>query len=152
MKLLRNALHEFAESKGKKFLNELDPVFVREFRAGWEEAPITQQKKLERMRSMFRWFVDADMIQKNPARALKSTVTHETAVEPFSIKEQKNIPATAYRLARTQEHKPKQLPVHPQTGTFAKLLLHTALRITDAATVTKDRIQGDRIFFIRDEE
>jgi len=146
LKLLQSALQEFADSKGKKFLHQLDPVSVREFRAGWKEGALTQQKKLERMRSMFRWFVDADMIQKNPASGLKATITHETAVEPFSLTEQEKILATAYRLARTQEHKPKQLPVNPKTGTFAKFLLHTALRITDAATVTKDRIEGDRIF------
>jgi len=93
---------------------------------------------------MFRWFVDTDLIPKNPIAREKSK-SHDTVVEPFSRDEQEKILSAAYRLAGTRIT-PKQAPLHPKTGTFAKLLLHSALRITDAALITKDRIQGDRIF------
>lgn len=140
-KLLKRTLEEFAP----KFLKDIDGKLIRQFRASWKDAAITQQKKLERLRSMFRWFVEADLLAKNPAAGVKSPLTHETAVEPFSRPEQDKIIEAAYRLSGTRI-KPKQAPLHPKTGTFAKLLLHTALRITDAAIITKDRIQGDRIF------
>jgi len=142
LKLLTRTLTEFAP----KYLKDVDAKCLREFRASWKDAPITQQKKVERLRSIFKWFLEADLIMKNPAAGIKCPITHETAVEPFSRAEQEKIIATAYRLAHTQEHKPKQLPVHQKTGTFANLLLNSALRITDAAMLSKDRIQGERLF------
>jgi hypothetical protein len=33
-----------------------------------------------------------------------------------------------------------------KTATFANLLLHTALRISDSAMLARERLQGDRIF------
>ena len=143
LKRITTTLQEFA---GNRNLDEIDAVLLTRYTNGWKDAPITQQKKMERLRSLFKWFEDRDMIAKNPARGITITLEHETAVEPFEKDEQEKIIATAYRLSRTQEHEPKSLPVNPKTGTFARLLLSTALRITDAATLTKDRFQEGRIF------
>lgn len=142
LKLITRTLADF----GPKLLKDIDAKCLREFRASWKDAPITQTKKVERLRSIFKWFVDADMLPKNPAAGLKNPLKHETAVEPFSPEQQAKIIETAYRLARTQEHGPKQFPVNPKTGIFTKLLLASALRITDAAMLTKDRIQSGRLF------
>jgi integrase len=146
-KLLAKQFEAFAHINGFRFPAEVTVDHVRRFRATWTEGPLTSQKKLERLRAAFRFFVDSDWATKNPARAVKAPITHPKAVEPFTDGEQAAIVTTAYHLARTQA-KPAYggLPVHPKTGTFAKLLLHTALRITDAAMLTRDRIQGDRVF------
>lgn len=143
MKLIVKAIEE----TGPKFLKDIDAKFLIKLRSSWNEhAPITQQKETERLRSMFKWFVDTDLIEKSPAKGLRVSGVFDTAVEPFSPDEQAKIIAMAYRLSRTGEHKPKQSPVNPKTGTFANLLLYSALRITDAAMLTKDRIQGQRLF------
>jgi hypothetical protein len=49
----------------------------------------------KRLRSVFKWFLEADLIPKNPAAGIKCPITHETAVEPFSRDEQEKILATA---------------------------------------------------------
>ena len=110
---------------------ELTVDHVRSFRGTWNEAPITSQKRLERLRSAFQFFVDCDWIAKNPARSVKSPITHLHAVEPFTADEQALILSTAYRLAQTQAIPANGgLPVNPKTGTFANLLrsdLHSCL-------------------------
>ena len=147
-KLNQRELEAFAKSEGLRFLSELSVDHVRSFRGTWNEAPITSQKRLERLRSAFQFFVDCDWITKNPARSVKSPITHLHAVEPFTADEQALILSTAYRLAQTQEIPANGgLPVNPKTGTFANLLLNSALRITDAAMLKRDRLmKGDRIF------
>jgi integrase len=146
-KLIGRQFEAFAAGEALRFLADVNSDHIRSFRASWKDAPITAQKKLERLRSAFQFFVDCDWIAKNPARRVKAPITHIHAVEPFSPEEQVLILATAYRLAQTQVRRTRgELPVHPKTGTFAKLLLHTALRITDAAMLTRERLQGDRIF------
>jgi integrase len=146
-KVIGRQFEEFAISKGFALLSDVTVDDIRAFRATWKDAPITSQKKLERLRAAFQFFVDCDWIAKNPARAVKSPITHLHAVEPFTVEEQSKILSTAYRLAQTQVKFDRGgLPVHPKTGTFAKLLLNTGLRITDAAMLQRERINRDRIF------
>lgn len=142
MRFLAKTLQEFT---GDVAVGDIEAQTLVSFRAEWKDAPITQKKKLERLRSMFNWFHDHDIIAKNPARGLKCALEHDTAVEPFSPEEQEKITDAAYRFAGTKLTS-KQAPLHPNTGTFARFLLMTGLRITDAAMLTKDRIRGGSVF------
>jgi len=44
-KLLIRTLQEFADSKGKKLLEDFDPAFIMAFRASWTEGANTRQKE-----------------------------------------------------------------------------------------------------------
>lgn len=147
LKFLAKCIGEFAEAKHVIAASDLTGDLIREFRTGRKISPRTAAKELERIRSIFKFFEDNGFIEKSPAKAIKAPITYEKPVEPFTADEQKKIIATAYRMAITQERPTeKSIPVHPKTGTFAKFLLCTALRITDAAIVTKDRIERGRLF------
>jgi integrase/recombinase XerD len=145
--LLRSKLSAFAENRGIVLLAGLEVDQVRAFRELRTLAPRTAGKELERLRAFFNFCVENGWLAKNPAKGVKAPITYQKQVEPFSRDEQAKILQTAYRLAMTQEAPEKGgLPVHPKTGTFAKLLLHSGLRITDAAMLTKERLQDDRLF------
>jgi integrase len=146
-KLLRRQFEDYARSAGLVFLSDVSSDLVRSFRASWKDGPLTAQKKLERLRSAFRFFVDCELLLKSPAANLKAPICRNRAVEPFSPAEQATILQTAYQLAGQQiAAKKGALPVNPKTGTLAKLLLHTGLRITDAAMLTRERIKDERLF------
>ncbi|HKW86056.1 MAG TPA: tyrosine-type recombinase/integrase [Nitrospiraceae bacterium] len=146
-KLLAARLNEYAGLHGIRDLEEFTSEHMFAFRETWKGSPRTLAKNIERVRAIFNAFVHRGYIPLNPAKAVRLPVTWEKAVEPFSEIEQRKILQAAYELARSQTRTmPKSSPVHPSTGTFAKLLLYTGLRITDAANLDKDRIQSERIF------
>src|SRR5450755_1021822 len=49
----------------------LSPDDLARFRERWEGRPSTIQKKVERLRSFFKFCVDRDWITKNPAKGIK---------------------------------------------------------------------------------
>ena len=144
---LQNQLAAFAAKNGYGLLRELDSRNVREFRNSWTLGPLTSSKELERLRSFFRYCVDSDLIEKNPAKTIRPPVIKLRPREPFSEAEQAKLLAWCNRPSWSPaENQERVLPPHPKTPIFLKLLLYTALRITDAATLTKDRIQDGKLF------
>ena len=53
------------------------------FREGWKASPSTARKKLERLRSFFKFCVDRDWIAKNPAKSLKAPKESVIEKKPF---------------------------------------------------------------------
>lgn len=107
---------------------------------GWKVAPIMKSKKLERLRAMFRFFMDRGWCKENPA--LKVT-------KPKSKFKQ--------RMSYTDEEIEKVLwaiEVYPIKGiygsdsrarirAFIRLLLFSGLRIRDAVTLDVSRFQEE---------
>lgn len=146
-KLVARTLKAFAENRGITKLKHINAEALREFRGTWNLAPKTATNWIEKLRSFFKYSVENEWYAKNPAKLLTPPISRENHVEPFSPDEQKKIIETAYRLSSTSgKGKHGTLPPHPLTGTFAKLLLHTGLRITDAAMLHRDRLADGRLF------
>lgn len=55
---------------GLRFLPEMDLSLLTEFRAGWHDGAFSSLKKLERLRTFFRFGEEHDWINGNPARKL----------------------------------------------------------------------------------
>ena len=69
--LLEGRLLDYAARVGYRLWSELDLNAITEFRATWEDAPLTALKNIERLRAFFRFCVDRDWVAKNPASKLK---------------------------------------------------------------------------------
>jgi integrase len=69
--LLDKRLIPWCASRRYSDLRQLDVAAMREFRASWPDSPISATKNLERLRSFFRFCVDANWLETNPAAALK---------------------------------------------------------------------------------
>ena len=70
---------------------EFDVALLREFRAQWRDAPISAQKKIERLRAFFRYGVENDWIPDNPARKLKAPQVRQPPTLPFTREEMTGI-------------------------------------------------------------
>jgi site-specific recombinase XerD len=70
--LLKNRLLPWCAAKGFRLLKQLDVNALREFRATWEDGPLSAYKNLERLRSFFAFCQQAGWIPQNPAKALKA--------------------------------------------------------------------------------
>jgi integrase len=165
--LLLRQLKEFAESKGLRFLKEFDVTLIREFREGWRatrdadlkvEARVgrprplgarTAMKRLELLRAFFRFAVDSQWTDTNPAKQIQAPKPKETQKLPFSPAEIERIYAACLEVNLEWGVHDDPFPItNDKLLTFAFLLRHSGLRIGDAVMLTVDRIWDDQKLYL----
>ena len=70
LRKLKYLTKELKAALGSVSLRSVTVDDVRKIREGWKLAPITTQKRLEMLRSVFRFCVDSGWIDRNPAAAI----------------------------------------------------------------------------------
>jgi hypothetical protein len=89
-RILFRELDRFAASEGFRFLKQIDALALNRFRAAWKgrngqaSSGLTDLKKIERLRSFFRFALDHGHIQQNPAAAIRNPKIHPNPTLPFS--------------------------------------------------------------------
>ena len=82
--LLEGKLLPFCEAAGYDILKHLDVDVLRKFRASWPYAPLSARKRLEYLRSFFRFCQDSGWVDRNPAMAVKSSKVEQNPTLPFT--------------------------------------------------------------------
>jgi integrase/recombinase XerD len=136
-----NQLTKFANSKGYTFLTQLSVEFLREWRTLWTDGPLTSKKKLERIRSFFKFCIENDWLSKNPASKLKSPIIEQSPTLPFTPEEFSRILSACGRYAPKQEHRERM-------KAFVLILRWSGLRISDAMQLTRQRIDEEGRLFL----
>ena len=144
--LLRRSLLAWANLSGYRYLAELSVEAMRDYRAGWNDAPITAAKKLERLRSFFRFCHDAEWIQKNPAKALASPRIDVPPTLPFTTIEWNAIVRACDAFAHNGKHA-WQTP--KRVRAFVYVLRYSGLRISDAVLLSKSSVLPNGRLFLR---
>lgn len=126
---LKKRLEAFWDSRPLRAFAHEDAV---RFRSGWKLAPLTSSKELERMKTLFRFFAANGWIEKSPVAHLTRPIVKQTPTLPFTEKESAAIIKSA----------------DPRSAIFFRLLLHSGLRIIDAAQLTPDRIDDKGTLFL----
>jgi len=112
------------------------------FRETWKCRPSTARKKLERLRSFFKFCIDRDWIGKNPASALKYPKEVSIEKKPYEKEELEKI---AWAI-----------PLFPKKGiygeenrkrieAFVAVLRWTGLRIRDVVQLKKSAVKSARL-------
>jgi len=141
---LFDQLEAFAKNSGVSELRMLDLPLLRRFRSTWKDSPISALKKLERLRAFFRFTQEAGWIEENPATRLKNPKVSQPPTLPFSAEE----------LVRILKACTKYPDGYGKTGqanaqrlrALVLLLRYSGLRIGDAVTLRRDRLQNGRLF------
>jgi integrase/recombinase XerD len=136
--LLLTRLKTFAAEKGLTFISHFDVDTTAKFRESWTNKGTSARKKLESLRTFFTFCHDRNWIESNPAKKLKMGKNEEPPIEPFT-KEQ-----VASVLAAIAEYPDKQNAVRLRA--LILLLRYSALRIGDAVTLDRSRIENGRLF------
>lgn len=131
--LLQRNLNEFCKGRGLIFLNQLNVDQLREFRTTWKLNPRTAAKTLERLRSFFKFCLDSDWIEKNPAKAIKPGKVADADVLPFNDSEI----ATVLKACHTFNGNGDRIKA------LTNLMIATGLRIGDASTISRNRFVQD---------
>jgi site-specific recombinase XerD len=140
---LLKRLETFAADKGYRYIKQLDLAALREFRNQWADGAISAKKKLERLRSFFRFGVQIGWLKQNPVVSMRPPkITHPPTM-PFSKDEMEKIlwGCDLYPdKGRYRKGTPSRLKV------LTLLMRYAGLRIGDAVTLRTDRIIDGRLF------
>jgi integrase/recombinase XerD len=136
-------LEAFSQKRGIRYVRQLDLQTLRDFRSTWKDGAISSKKKLERLRSFFRFGVQANWIKENPVLSMRSPRLTAPPTLPFSQEEMEKI-LWACDLYPEGGRYLKGTPARLKALTL--LMRHTGLRIGDAVTLGTSRIADNRVF------
>lgn len=142
-RLLFRQLNAFADSEGIRFLKEFDVTTLRKFRAGWKDGNLAGLKKLERLRSFFRFCQESGWLAENPAKRLGNPKWEQRPTLPFSHDEMTRILSAAE--ANVRKVGPQACDNTLRLRAFILLLRYAGLRIGDAVGCSVDRLVADKL-------
>lgn len=133
-------MKEFAPDKGLRYTTECDIENLRAFRESWTNENYSAQKKLEAMRTFFRFVHESGWLPTNPAKLIKPPKVNDPPTLPYP---KDLLPRV---LAASDKYPDKKHAVKLRALTL--LLRYSGLRITDAVTLAKHRI-NDGVLTLR---
>lgn len=142
--LLQKQMKAHAEQHGLKMLGQFDLDVLSKFRATWKDGPRTAGKKLERLRAFFRFAQDRQWVESNPAAKMKLPKTSICPTMPLTPEQWLAVLTACDKfLAKTPaEGKLNAL----RLKTLLVVMRYTGMRVSDAVTLTTDRLDGNRLF------
>jgi integrase/recombinase XerD len=132
-RLLFKQLKEFAENKGLRYITECDVENLRAFRESWTNENYSARKKLEAMRTFFKFVHESGWLPTNPAKLIKPPKVNDPPTLPYSLDVLPRV------LESCGKYPDKKNAVKLRALTL--LLRYSGLRITDAVTLAKHRVQ-----------
>jgi integrase/recombinase XerD len=117
---------------------------IRHMREGWKLAPITTQKRMEMVRKFFKFCVDSDWIDKNPAKGVETpTVIHDPTL-PFTDLEMEKIVWAAESIREAHPRIPIETP--KKLKALVLLMRYSGVRISDAVMFKRSALLGNKLF------
>ena len=144
-KLLKTRMTAYAAEKGLILLVEFDVETLSQLRSTWKDGPRTAGKTLERLRSFFRFAQDRNWTNNNPATRLKLPRVSLRPTMPLTQADMlKLLAACEASLRRSKKRTAKASALRLKA--LVLLMRYSGTRISDAVTLTTDRIDGNRLF------
>jgi integrase len=148
-RLLMARFVKFSEQRGYAFIDQWEPLDIRQFRSTWPVSPQTGVRRMAMLKPFFEYCVSNKWIESNPARAVKNPKGREMAHSehkfPFTDDEIKEMYAACPKYGGTYRHK----WTGEDLADFISLSLYTGLRISDVALFNIERLQDSGEIFLR---
>jgi integrase/recombinase XerD len=143
-KLLQRQMKSYGEERGLKMLAQFDLDVLSKFRATWKDGARTASKKLERLRAFFRFAHDRQWVESNPASKIKLPKASICPTMPLTSDQWLNV-LTACDTFQAMAPVEGKLNAC-RLKTLLVLIRYTGMRVSDAVTLTTDRLDGKRLF------
>jgi integrase/recombinase XerC len=137
--LTLRSLKEYCERADIRDLDEITVEHLDTFRAARKLGPLSAVKELERLRSFFGFCIERGWLRENPAKKIKTPRNIKPAeVVPYEPNEVVKMLAACDAIGKGSYERQR-------ARALILLLRHTALRIADAVTLSKDALRGNEI-------
>jgi integrase len=137
---LKRQMERFGQDQGLRYIAEFNVDNLTTFRVTWPNQNLSALKKLELLRTFFRFCDDRNWISGNPARKIKNPKITDRPTMPFAREEQLEI----LRALESFKHSPSRR--ERRLRALILLLRYSGLRISDAVTLSRDRINAGKLF------
>lgn len=137
-RLLLKQLKAFAENEGIRFLSECDVETLRRFRESWTNKNYSARKKLEALRTFFRFVHASGWIATNPTLLIKPPKVDDPPTLPFTREEFERV-VSAGDIYPHEGHPNKLYGLRLKA--LVLLLRYSGLRIADAVTLSRNQIE-----------
>lgn len=135
----RLLLDELKREFGERIVAHISIDDLRDYRSSWKLSPVSASKKLERLRTFFRFCHDSGWISRNPAKVLKPPKVKAKPTLPLSDDEIEKI----MWACEIYPDRPKGR--RAQVKAFVLLLRYSGLRIGDAISLTSDKLNSGKL-------
>ena len=136
-------LEAFGKEQGITHLKQYTLPLLRKCVATWPDAPLTQQKNIERLRCLFRYAVESGWIEGNPAKGIKPPRVVDKPTLPFTQDEMVSIIAACDRFPSKQVR--RGLSVRGRIKALVLLMRYSGLRISDVVMLAAGKLHGNRL-------
>jgi integrase len=143
-KRLQSRMTDFAADKGLSLLADFDVDTLSRFRSTWKDGARTAGKNLERLKAFFRFARERNWIENNPAKLLRPPKVAVRPTMPLIRGDMIKI-LTACDSLRITTPVSGKLNAH-RLKTLVLLMRYSGMRISDAVTMTTDRLDGKKLF------
>jgi site-specific recombinase XerD len=144
-KLLKRQMEAYGTEHGLTRMADFDLDTLDRFRRSWKDGPRTALKKLERLRAFFRYALDRDWIEKNPATRLSNPRVEMRPTMPLSDDEMKSILTACDNLAITATWPSQRLNAY-RLKALVLLMRYSGMRVSDAVALTTDKLRDRKLF------
>jgi integrase len=141
--IFRKQFLSWCTSEGYKFLDEIDLDALLSFRDTWIDGPLAKRKKQERVIGFFWACVRRGYITENPTFGLGKIKVDQTPTDYFPPHEFDNIVDATYAYRENRGETGNTNSTRLRTLTL--LMRWSGLRIRDAVTLERSRLQGDSL-------
>jgi len=146
--IFRKQFLKWAKSEGYSLLRELDLRAVQAFRATWEDGGLAKKKKQERLTGFFWFCIRAGWITQSPTLNLKRITVQQTPTDYFPREEYNKMLEATYRLDHGRDRGYDIEKRGQRIRALVQLLRWSGLRIRDAVTLEKTRLQPNDDLFL----
>lgn len=144
IKKYKHVVEELKREWGDLPLKSISVDDVGKLRESWKTSAITTRKRLELLRGFFRFCLDRDWIQKNPAKAVKAPPMKHIPTLPYTDAEWEKILWALDAYGEIHHTSPER--IRKKLKALVLLMRYSGLRISDAVPLRRDRIDGDKLF------
>jgi integrase/recombinase XerD len=137
-------LESFCKLRNIHFPNQLSLDHLTRFRSQWKNRNYAALKKLESLRTLFKFFLAREWITKNPSSDLARPVIRTAPTMPFSREEMQSIVSACdeYDPGKRSHYGPE---ARIRLKAFVLLLRYSGLRIGDVCTLRVDRVTNGKL-------
>ncbi len=132
----------WANSRGYRYLKELTPERLSDWRSTWRDGSLAASKKYQRAAGFFHFCIRMRWITENPMKALTAPKVRHVPTLPFTADEMASI------LSACDQFPIKTIygkATRARVRAMVLLLRYSGLRIRDAATLQRDRISNGKL-------
>jgi len=125
-------------------VNSITSDDIRAMRKRWKLAPITAQKRMEMVKKFFSFCVDADLIEKSPAKLVKTPPANYDPTLPFTEQEMEKILWAADSIREAHPKIPEETP--KKLKALILLMRYSGIRISDAVMFRRETLNNGKLF------